>query len=152
MRCSERPPAAGSRFAWLPRFHFGRRALSVAVAHLFLVRWLCHLHEETAVTLQQFGGVSRAIRESPDRKDYSAVYPHDDQRSSHRVSRNTARARCVGRRLCQPDRGRMILSPSPSNHAVERTATRRAFTTCVAKTPSLQSTRALGGRRSPCSR
>ena len=38
MRWSDRPPAASSHFAWLKRLHFGPRALSVAVAHLFLVR------------------------------------------------------------------------------------------------------------------
>src|SRR5437016_301582 len=38
MRWSERPPAAGSRFAYLGPVHFERRALSVAVAHLILVR------------------------------------------------------------------------------------------------------------------
>lgn len=39
-----------------------------------------------------------------------------------------------------------------SNHAMERTPTRRAFVFCVATTLSLRSTRALGGRRSSCSR
>ena len=39
-----------------------------------------------------------------------------------------------------------------SNHAMERTATRRAFTFRVAWTSSLRSTLALGGRRSSCSR
>jgi hypothetical protein len=38
MRWSERPLAVRSRFAWLVRFHSGLRALSVAVAHLILVR------------------------------------------------------------------------------------------------------------------
>jgi hypothetical protein len=38
MRWSERPPAARSRFTWLVHFHRGQRSLSVAVAHLVLVR------------------------------------------------------------------------------------------------------------------
>jgi hypothetical protein len=40
----------------------------------------------------------------------------------------------------------------PPNQAMERTATRRASTFCVASALSLQSTRSLGGRRSSCSR
>ena len=39
MRWSERPPAVRSRFASLPPRRFEPRALSVAVAHLILVRW-----------------------------------------------------------------------------------------------------------------
>jgi hypothetical protein len=38
------------------------------------------------------------------------------------------------------------------NQALERTATRCAFTLCVAKTSSLRATRSPGGRRSACSR
>jgi hypothetical protein len=38
------------------------------------------------------------------------------------------------------------------NHAMERTATRCAFTFCIITTSSLRSTRALGGRRSSYSR
>src|SRR6266436_2757358 len=38
MRWSERPPAARSRFAWRGRFPCGLRSLSLAVAHLVLVR------------------------------------------------------------------------------------------------------------------
>src|SRR5437867_766292 len=38
MRCSERPPAVRSRFPSLVRGRFGPRSLSVAVAHLGLVR------------------------------------------------------------------------------------------------------------------
>ena len=39
-----------------------------------------------------------------------------------------------------------------SNQALERTATRFAFTFCVAKTFSLRATLAPRGRRSACSR
>jgi hypothetical protein len=42
--------------------------------------------------------------------------------------------------------------PNRSNHAVERTATRRAFTFCVTITRSFQTKRTLGGRRSLYSR
>jgi hypothetical protein len=45
----------------------------------------------------------------------------------------------------------VMLRP-PSNHAMERTATRRAFTFRVTCTPSLRPTRAPGGRRSSYSR
>ena len=38
------------------------------------------------------------------------------------------------------------------NHAMERTATRRAFTFKMIKTFLLRATPALGGRRSSCSR
>ncbi len=37
-RWSQRPPASRPHFAWLKPFHFGRRAVPVAVAQLFLVR------------------------------------------------------------------------------------------------------------------
>src|SRR6266403_470030 len=37
-RWSERPPVVRSRLALLAPLHFGSRSLSVAVAHLFLVR------------------------------------------------------------------------------------------------------------------
>jgi hypothetical protein len=43
-------------------------------------------------------------------------------------------------------------SPNASNQAMERTATRRAFTLCVATTSSLRAARVPGGRRSSCSR
>jgi hypothetical protein len=39
-----------------------------------------------------------------------------------------------------------------SNQAMERTATRRVFTACVASASPLRSTLALGGRRSSYSR
>jgi len=42
--------------------------------------------------------------------------------------------------------------PQASNHAMERTATRRGFTSGAARTPPLAATLALGGRRSSCSR
>jgi predicted membrane metal-binding protein len=46
-----------------------------------------------------------------------------------------------------------VLQPRrPSNHAMERTATRRVSTFCVANAFSLRSTRALSVRRSSCSR
>jgi hypothetical protein len=38
------------------------------------------------------------------------------------------------------------------NRAIERTATRRAFTFCVARVYSLRAARAFGGRRSSYSR
>ena len=38
MRWSERPPVVRSRFKWLMHLHSERRALSVVVAHLILVR------------------------------------------------------------------------------------------------------------------
>src|SRR5205814_7801825 len=47
-----------------------------------------------------------------------------------------------------PSFTQMMLVPQASNHAMERTATRRVFTSYVATTSSLRSTRALGGRRS----
>jgi hypothetical protein len=43
------------------------------------------------------------------------------------------------------------MTPTP-NHAVERTATRRAFTFGVVRTVSLSAMRAPGGRRSLYSR
>jgi hypothetical protein len=43
-------------------------------------------------------------------------------------------------------------SPTASNQAMERTATRRAFTFSMIKALSLWPTLALGGRRSSCSR
>jgi hypothetical protein len=43
-------------------------------------------------------------------------------------------------------------APQASNHAMERTGTRRAFTLALAATLSLQATRAFGARRSSCSR
>jgi hypothetical protein len=42
----------------------------------------------------------------------------------------------------------VMIRRKPSNQSMERTATRRAFTFCVARTSSLRSTRAIGGRRS----
>jgi hypothetical protein len=42
--------------------------------------------------------------------------------------------------------------PESPNQAMERTATRRAFASCVTTNPSLRSTRAPGGRRSSFSR
>jgi hypothetical protein len=42
--------------------------------------------------------------------------------------------------------------PKRSNHTMERTATRRAFTFRVAGAPPLRATLALAGRRSSCSR
>jgi hypothetical protein len=51
--------------------------------------------------------------------------------------------------------GRFPLGEQPHerpNHAMERTATRRALTFCVATTSSSRATRALGDLRSSCSR
>ena len=45
-----------------------------------------------------------------------------------------------------------IMATETSNHAVERTATRFAFTFCLASTLSLRAERGLGGRRSLYSR
>ena len=45
-----------------------------------------------------------------------------------------------------------VSPPEASNHAMERTPTRRAFAFPIAATSSLRSTLALGGRRSSCSR
>ena len=45
-----------------------------------------------------------------------------------------------------------MLAKKTSNHAMERTATRCAFTFCVTTTLSFQATLALGGRRSSLSR
>src|SRR5882724_6003049 len=47
---------------------------------------------------------------------------------------------------------RILYSRHPSNHAMERTATRRAFTLEMSKSLSLRAALALGGRRSSCSR
>lgn len=47
---------------------------------------------------------------------------------------------------------RFQLPPTRPNQALERTATRFAFTSCVARTFSLRATLALGGRRSALSR
>ena len=65
----------------------------------------------------------------------------------------------AARSSCQaslPERSRdttaPVKSPQTSNHAMERTATRRAFTFSVTSAPPLRATRALGGRRSSCSR
>src|SRR5438876_7488483 len=55
MRWSERPPAARSNFARLKHLHCDRRSLSVAVAHLVLVRpnsqlrQLTHMNDEKKV-------------------------------------------------------------------------------------------------------
>ena len=46
----------------------------------------------------------------------------------------------------------VCMHPMTSNHAMERTPTRRAIPVSVAKTPPLRATRGLGGRRSSCSR
>jgi hypothetical protein len=44
------------------------------------------------------------------------------------------------------------MSRQPSNHAMERTATRRALTFSLTSVPSFRATLALGGRRSSYSR
>jgi len=46
----------------------------------------------------------------------------------------------------------ILYSRHPSNHAMERTATRRAFTLEMSKSLSPRATLALGGRRSSLSR
>jgi hypothetical protein len=45
-----------------------------------------------------------------------------------------------------------MVATKAANRALERTATRFAFTFFVAKTFSLRATRVPGGRRSACSR
>src|SRR5205807_7757863 len=58
MRWSERPPAVRSRQEWLGHLHYNPPLLSVAVAHLFLVR---------AKNMSYYTGCELKINIPPDR-------------------------------------------------------------------------------------
>ncbi len=91
MRWSERPPAPRPRFQSLMRLHSERRALSVAVAHLFLVRFMRGLTAQLLVfTVTSVIALAASAGGDPD-KDPQMVKLLEDAR--HLIdSRNPAAA------------------------------------------------------------
>jgi hypothetical protein len=68
------------------------------------------------------------------------------------IQRNELHVRLLSDGLVYTFRRSTLKVASASNHAMERTATRRAITFAVARMLPLRSELALGGRRSSCSR
>jgi hypothetical protein len=89
MRWSERPPAVRSRFQWPLRLHCEQRALSVAVAHLVLVRSHASRYSSTTRPSCRRVGGTRQSRARANRRGCSEASP--SRRHSSPASRLSAR-------------------------------------------------------------